>query len=111
MRLVRRDINIFKDPVRAKLIRAYQAALPEQVEAIIRDGIQAGELPETNPRLLAWEYVAMVEVVLSRYAQHLLGTHRHSAEYVLQLFFSGAQHLVVEAINTPNKKQLNHKPK
>src|SRR5690606_24867934 len=29
MRLVRRDINIFKNPQREKLVRAYQAALPE----------------------------------------------------------------------------------
>jgi hypothetical protein len=91
MKLVRRDINIFKDPIRDKLIRAYQAALPEQVEAIIRDGIRDGELVDTDPRLLAWEYVTIVEVVLSRYAQRVLGNHNRLADYVLNLFFNGVK--------------------
>lgn len=90
MKLVRRDINIFKDPVRNKLVRAYQAALPNQVEAIIRDGIRAGELIEADPRLLAWQYVAMVEVVLTDYARQALGSQDYMAEYVLNLFFCGA---------------------
>jgi AcrR family transcriptional regulator len=91
MKLVRRDINIFKDPIRDKLIGAYQAALPEQVEAIIRDGIHDGELVDADPRLLAWEYVAIVEVVLSQYAQRVLGNHNHLAGYVLNLFFNGVK--------------------
>ena len=91
MRLVRRDINIFKDPIRDNLIRAYQVALPEQVEAIIRDGIRDGELKETDPRLLSWEYVALVEVVLNGYAQDILGSNGRAADYVLNLFFNGAK--------------------
>jgi len=90
MNLVRRDVNIFKNPSRRKLIRSYQAALPQQVEAIIRDGIRGGELAPGDPRLLAWEYTAMVEVVLSRYARQVLGSHECMADYVLSLFFSGA---------------------
>lgn len=90
MKLVRRDINIFKSPTRDKLVRAYQAALPEQVEAIIRDGIEANELAAGDPRLLSWCYVGLVEVVLSRYAQNLLGDKQAIAEYVLNLFFHGA---------------------
>ncbi len=89
MRLVRRDINIFNDPIRNRLIRAYQAALPEQVETIIRDGIRDGELGNTDPRLLAWEYVAMVEVVLNNYARDVLGANGQLAEYVVNLFFNG----------------------
>ena len=90
MRLIRRDINIFKDPVRNRLVRAYQVALPEQVETIIYDGIHNGELVDTDPRLLAWHYVAMVEVVLSQYAQNVLADNIQIAEYVLSLFFNGA---------------------
>lgn len=90
MKLVRRDINIFKDPMRNSLIRAYQAALPNQVETIIRDGIEAGELKRADPRLLAWQYVAMVEVVLTDYAQQTLGAREDMADYVLALFFNGA---------------------
>ncbi len=94
MNLVRRDVNVFKGPARENLVRTYQAALPEQIEAIIRDGVRAGELAPADPRLLAWEYVAMVEVVLSRYAREGLGTHERMAEFVLDLFFegSGEQH-------------------
>jgi AcrR family transcriptional regulator len=92
MQLVRRDINIFKDPIRNKLIRAYQAALPEQVEAIIRDGIRDGEVIDIDPRLLAWEYAAIVEVVLSsRYAQRVLGNHNQQVDCVLNLFFNGVK--------------------
>lgn len=90
MRLVRRDINIFKDPLRHRLIRAYQSALPEQVEAIIADGIRNGELAQSDPRLLSWQYVAMVEVVLTRYAQSVFGSNDCLADYVLNLFFNGA---------------------
>lgn len=90
MSLIRRDINIFKDPVRGRLVRAYQTALPEQVQAIIHDGIYNGELVDTDPRLLAWQYVAMVEVILSQYAKNLLTDHNQMANYVLNLFFYGA---------------------
>ena len=34
MRSIRRNINIFEEPARTELIRAYQVALPEQVEEI-----------------------------------------------------------------------------
>lgn len=90
MRLVRRDINIFKNPIRNQLVRAYQAALPNQVEAIIGDGIDNGEVAEGDARLLAWHYTAMVEVMLSDYAQRLLGDQEQMANYVLGLFFNGA---------------------
>jgi len=89
MRLVRRDINIFKDPEREKLIHAYQQALPEQIEAIIRDGIAHEEIVEGNARLLSWEHVAIVEVVLRPYAQSVLGDAEAMANYVNALFFDG----------------------
>ena len=90
MRLVRRDINIFKDPMRTELVRAYQKTLPEKAEAIIRDGILANEIAETDARLLAWEYVALVEVVLGDYARQVLGGAAETADYVMNLFFNGA---------------------
>jgi len=89
MRLVRRDANIFTDPDRERLVRAYQAALPEQVELMIRDGILAGEIAEGDARLLSWEHVAMVEVVLSSYAQNVLGDPEKTADFVIGLFFEG----------------------
>ncbi|MEE8585548.1 MAG: TetR/AcrR family transcriptional regulator [Acidobacteriota bacterium] len=90
MRLVRRDVNIFRGKARQELIQAYQEALPEQEEAIIRDGIRDGELPGFDARLLAWTQVAMVEVVLSQYARQMLGSPERIADYVLGLFFEGA---------------------
>ena len=60
--LVRRDINIFTGDDRDRLVRAYQLALPEQIEAIIRDGIRDGELATGDPRILSWSFVALVEV-------------------------------------------------
>ncbi|HKZ71021.1 MAG TPA: TetR/AcrR family transcriptional regulator [Anaerolineales bacterium] len=90
IKLIRRDINIFNDPIREQLIRAYQAALPEQVELIIRDGIRDGELLNSDPRLLSWLHVAMVEVVLTRYAESVFNSQAEAVEFVTTQFFSGA---------------------
>jgi AcrR family transcriptional regulator len=90
MRLVRRDINILKNPERELLIRDYQASLPEPVEAIIRAGIVNGEIDGTDARLLSWEHVAVVEVVLRPYAQSVLGDAEDIADFVIGLFFDGA---------------------
>ncbi len=90
IKLVRRDINIFKDPTRKQLVRAYQTALPEQIEAILIEGIKSGELAPANPRVLSWLYVGMVEVTLAPYAQKVLGDNQTLLDYVLDLFFHGA---------------------
>ena len=89
LKLVRRDINSFQDPTRAQLIRAYQAALPEQLEAVIRDGIRDGELIPADPRLLSWLKVAMVEVILTRYAESVFGDTNQTADFVMDLFLNG----------------------
>lgn len=89
MRLVRRDINTFTDPDRTRLIRAYQKALPEPIEAILRDGIVHGEIEGTDARLLSWEHVAIVEVVLRPYALGVLGDVEAIADFVIGLFFDG----------------------
>lgn len=89
IKLVRRDINIFKNPTRDRLIRAYQAALPEQVEAIIRDGIRKKELLKADPRLLAWLHVALVEIILTPYAESVFDDHDQVLDFVTTLFFNG----------------------
>ena len=90
MKLVRRDINTFKDPVRSQLIQAYQSALPEQIEIIMREGIQNGEWASSDPRLLSWLYVANVEVILTPYAEHIFDTQDEMLDFVIHLFFKGA---------------------
>jgi AcrR family transcriptional regulator len=90
MKLVRRDINIFKDPVRSQLVRAYQTALPEQVEIIIKDGIRDGELAPADLRLLSWMHVAIVEVILTPYAERVFGNQDEMLDFVIGLFFNGA---------------------
>jgi AcrR family transcriptional regulator len=90
IKLVRRDINIFKNPIRVRLIRAYQSTLPEQIEVILSDGIQNGELAPANPRVLSWLYVGMVEVSLAPYSQEVLGDNQKLLDYVLDLFVYGA---------------------
>ncbi len=90
MRLVRRDINSFVDPLREELVRAYQDALPNQVESIIRDGLRDGELEAADPRILAWHFVAMVEVVLSDHADRTFADIDTKLNYVLNLFLDGA---------------------
>ena len=90
MKLVRRDINIFKDPVRNQLVRAYQSALPEQIEIILQDGIRDGELAPADARLLSWMYVAIVEAVLAPYAERVFDNRNDMLDFVIHLFFNGA---------------------
>lgn len=91
IKLVRRDINVFPEPARSKLVRAYQACLPDVVEEVLRDGIAGKELSPADPRLLSWQFVAMVEVVLGRYAQRVLKDAGAPLDYVLNLFLNGAR--------------------
>ncbi len=90
IKLVRRDINIFKGRTRDQLVRAYQTALPEQLEVIIRDGLRDGELAQADARLLSWLHVAMVEVILTHYAEGLFKGPDELADFVTDLFFNGA---------------------
>jgi len=87
--LVRRDVNIFSGPTRDKLVRAYQSAVPEQVEGIIRDGVRAGEVRPWDARLLSWQHVAAVEVALRPYADGLFSSDEEKADFVVSLFFDG----------------------
>ncbi len=89
LRLVRRDINIFGDPMRSELIRAYQEAVPNQVERIIRDGIANGELEDMDARILSWELVALVEVILRPYSRKTIGDAKQLCDFVLRMFFDG----------------------
>ncbi len=89
-RLVRRDINIFGEPARDELVRAYQSSLPELIEGVIRDGIRDGELAPADPRLLSWHFVAMVEVTLTGYADSVFETADDKLDHVMELFFRGA---------------------
>jgi AcrR family transcriptional regulator len=90
MKLERRDINIYKDPVRNQLVRAYQSALPEQVEIILKDGIRDGELMSADARLLSWLYVAIVEVILTPHAEGVFDNQNEMLDFVVHLFFNGA---------------------
>jgi AcrR family transcriptional regulator len=89
LRLVRRDINIFSNPVRTDLIHAYQETIPEQVEAILRDGIANGEIQAVDARLLAWQMVALVEVSLHPDSRKILGGEEEMADYLTMLFLDG----------------------
>lgn len=89
LRLVRRDINIFTDPMRHELIVAYQTAVPVQVERILRDGIASGEIQPVDARLLSWELVALVEVALRPYGRHVLGGYKDMADFLIHLFLDG----------------------
>jgi len=89
IRLVRRDINIFPEPERSELVRAYQRALPDHVQAVINQGMQGGEVAPGDARILAWHFVALVEVTLSRYAAQILEGSQARLDYVLDLFFNG----------------------
>jgi AcrR family transcriptional regulator len=90
MGLLRRDINMFTDPMRTDLIRAYQIALPVPVEYVLSDGMASGELTRTDARLLSWQFVALVEVMLNDYSNRVLDSEDARIDYVIGLFFNGA---------------------
>jgi AcrR family transcriptional regulator len=90
MRLVRRDVNVFKGRLREAIINAYQAALPHLVEPVLREGIALGEIKQIDPRWLSWVYIAIVETSLAPYAEDKLGDAESRLEAVLDQFFLGA---------------------
>lgn len=89
IQLVRRDINVFEGDTRAELVRAYQAALPQQIATILGDGIAAGELAPADTRLLSWDYIALVEVGLTAYADTIFQTNEQKLDHILATFFDG----------------------
>jgi len=88
--LVRRDINIFSDEIRERLVRAYQAALPDQVERILLDGISDNELETADARLLSWSFVAIVETYLGPHADRVFSGPEAKVDQVINLFLDGA---------------------
>jgi len=90
MRLVRRDLNTFAEPTRTDLIRGYQRALPERIERVLLEGIDRGELRASDPRLLSWSFVALVEVALTPYSDTVFEDVDEKLEFVLDQFFHGA---------------------
>ncbi len=89
IKLVRRDNNIFGPESRSELIQAYQDSLPRLIENTIRDGIAAGEIAPSDPRLLSWHFVALVEVILSEYANKIFHNIDKKLEFILDQFFAG----------------------
>ena len=89
MRSIRRNLNIFEDPIRKLLIQAYQEALPEQIEALLRAGMASGEIISMDARLLSWQHIAVVEVTLYDYDRGLLGSPEEMAASIVSLFFDG----------------------
>ncbi|MDP6080034.1 MAG: TetR/AcrR family transcriptional regulator [Arenicellales bacterium] len=87
--LIRRDINIFPDTIRDEMVRKYQAALPDLIEEIIRDGVRDGLLVPCDPRLLAWQFVALVEVLLTPYAEQSFRRDEDTVNYIVRMFLDG----------------------
>ena len=91
IRSIRRNINIFEDPMRKALITAYQEALPNQIEALLAEGMANGEIVSTDARLLSWQHVAVVEVTLYLYDRGELGGPEKTAKSIVDLFFNGVR--------------------
>ncbi len=90
VQLVRRESNRFEGETRDKLISAYQKALPNQIESIIKDGIAAGEIVSGDARLLAWHFIAFVETSLTAYARQQFEDGYAMASYLTSIFLDGA---------------------
>lgn len=91
MRLVRRDLNALNGRMRAGIVRAYQVAVPDLVEQVLRDAIKNKEIKNQDARWLAWAYVAIVETTLSEYARKKLGSVNARLDAALDLFLQGVE--------------------
>jgi AcrR family transcriptional regulator len=89
MRSIRRNLNIFDDAMRKALIQAYQEALPDQIEAILKNGMADREIISMDARLLSWQHIAVVEVTLYDYDRGILGLPEEMAASIVSLFFDG----------------------
>jgi AcrR family transcriptional regulator len=89
MRSLRRNLDLLEEPMRSDLIQAYQHALPEQLEALLANGIAKGEIIPMDARLLSWQHVAVVEVTLYEFDRGLLGGPEDMAASIVNLFFKG----------------------
>ncbi len=87
--LMRRNSDCFGGVRRASLVRAYQQALPEPVERVLRDAIRDGEIRRGDPRLLSWHFISIVEITLNRYADSLFKDDEARLDHVIDLFFRG----------------------
>ena len=87
--LTRRNSNIFQGKERAKLIEAYQAALPNQLEVIFKEAVDQGEVVNVDPRLMTWQYFALVEVSIHPYGRKMLGGREALARFVVSSFANG----------------------
>lgn len=90
VQLVRRESNRFEEDMREKIITAYQKALPDQIEMIIREGIAAGEIMAGDSRLLTWHFIAIVETTLPSYARQQFEDGYALANYLTNIFLDGA---------------------
>ena len=90
VQLVRRESNRFRGETRNKLVAAYQQALPDQIEAIMTDGIATGEIMMGDPRLLTWQFIAIVETSLTGYARQQFADGCAMAIYLTNMFLDGA---------------------
>ena len=88
-RLVRRDINIFRGKTRRELVEVYQSSLPNHVERVLERGMETGEVASSDARVLAWSYVALVEVLLSQHAGRAYPDVNDKLDSIEQLFFGG----------------------
>lgn len=91
IRLVRRDSNIFQPAIRQKLIKGYQKALPDILQSIISDGIEQGEIIRADARILAWQYIAIVEVSMHPYGWELFKTEAALADFIVTTFVNGLE--------------------
>lgn len=90
VQLVRRESNRFEEEIREKLIEAYQKALPNLIETIIREGMASGEVLAGDSRLLTWHYIAIVETSLTNYARQQFEDGCALASYLTNVFLDGA---------------------
>ena len=107
VQLVRRDANRFSKKSRQNLIKAYQNALPNQIETIIADGMAKGEIVSGDARLLAWQFIAIVEVYLHEHARQKFDSPQAMSSHLTSLFIDGVGNQSRELEGRNNGKNVH----
>jgi AcrR family transcriptional regulator len=89
IRLAGQEMVHLSQAARAEFGRIYQARFINQVEDILRAGVERGELRPTNVRLATWILLGMAYPFLHPASERELGGEDEAIDVMVTIFFDG----------------------
>ncbi len=90
IRLASQEMAALSPEARATFAHRYRELFIERMEAIVREGVERGELRPLNPRLLTWMLLGMAYPFFYPAHQGELGDPAETIATMLTVFFEGA---------------------